>query len=314
VSFERRDGVIGIVDEARVRPRVRVFPVTRRDDAVLIAPQARRLAQLFGFDAKRAAEIAIVASELASNIAKHGIRGDLTIILDDDTPPRGAVTLLARDVGPPIKDLRTAATDGWDDEGPIDPAHLLGRGGLGTGLGAILRLSDRFDYQELPEGKEIVVRFFRGGRPASMLETSQGEGERRMPEAHRIGAHTTWLEEPDLIVLRLAGDVSLEDAEEINRRHFALIEGHESVYMLVDMVGLGTDTPAGRKTTSEALTRMPLRGLAVCQARMEAKVMAKMVIAGVHLFQEDGEVRFPVEYFADEAAARAWLAGLKASP
>lgn len=132
-----------------------------------------------------------------------------------------------------------------------------------------------------------------------------------MPEAHRIGAHTTWLEEPDLIVLRLAGDVSQEDAEEINRRHFALIEGRESVTMLVDMVGLGTDTPAGRKITSEALTRMPLRGLAVCQARMEAKVMAKMVIAGVDLFQGEGNARFPVEYFEDEAAARAWLARLK---
>lgn len=300
------------MEEARVRPRVRVFPVTHREDAVLIAPQARRLAQLFGFDAKRAAEIAIVASELASNIAKHGIRGDLTIILDDDTPPRGAVTLLARDVGPPIQDLQTAATDGYDDRGPIDPALLLHRGGLGTGLGAILRLSDRFDYQELPEGKEIAVRFFRGGRAAGdMLGPPHDQGERRMPEAHRIGAHTTWLEEPDLIVLRLAGDVSQEDAEEINRRHFALIEGRESVTMLVDMVGLGTDTPAGRKITSEALTRMPLRGLAVCQARMEAKVMAKMVIAGVDLFQGEGNARFPVEYFEDEAAARAWLARLK---
>jgi anti-sigma regulatory factor (Ser/Thr protein kinase) len=309
LSFERR---VGAEEDARVRPRVRVFPVTHREDAVLIAPQARRLAQLFGFDAKRAAEIAIVASELASNIAKHGIRGDLTIILDDDTPPRGAVTLLARDVGPPIQDLQTAATDGYDDRGPIDPAQLLHRGGLGTGLGAILRLSDRFDYQELPEGKEIAVRFFRGGRAAGdMLRTPQEQGDRRMPEAHRIGAHTTWLEEPDLIVLRLAGDVSQEDTEEINRRHFALIEGRESVIMLVDMVGLGTDTPAGRKITSEALTRMPIRGLAVCQARMEAKVMAKMVIAGVHLFQGEGEARFPVEYFEDEASARAWLAGLK---
>jgi len=44
---------------------------------------------------------------------------------------------------------------------------------------------------------------------------------------------------------------------------------------------------------------------------MEAKVMAKIVIAGVDLFQDDGTPRFPVEYFEDEMAARAWLAGLK---
>jgi anti-sigma regulatory factor (Ser/Thr protein kinase) len=296
VSFEKPDRAI---EDARVRPRVRVFPVERREDAVLIAPQARRLALQFGLDAKRAAEVAIVVSELATNIAKHGIRGDLTIVLDPVPPPRGGLTVIARDVGPPIKDLATAMTDGCDDRGPIDPALLLRRGGLGTGLGAVLRLSDRFHYQELPEGKEITARF--GAEKGNWL----------MPEVHRIGAHTTWLEEPDLIVLRLAGHVSPEDAEEINRRHFALIENRDHIYMLVDMVGLGTDTPSGRKTTSEALTRMPLRGLAVCNARMEAKVMAKMIIAGVSLFQEDGSERFPVEYFDDEPAARAWIESLR---
>lgn len=294
---------------------MRVFPVERREDAVLIAPQARRLAHLFGFSVKRAAEIAIVVSELVSNIAKHGIRGDVTVQSDDPGTPRGTLTVIARDIGPPIRDLATAVTDGCDGEGPIDPAHFLRRGGLGTGLGAVVRLSDRFEVREYPEGKEIIVRFFRSGPPSlyawprSAL-AAEG-GERSMPEIHRIGAHTTWLEDPDLIVLRLAGDVSLEDAEEINRRHFALSEGRAGVFMLVDMLGLGSDTPAGRKTTSEALTRMPLRGLAVCQARMEAKVMAKMVIAGVTLFKEAETGRFPVEYFAAEAEARAWINGLR---
>jgi anti-sigma regulatory factor (Ser/Thr protein kinase) len=293
---------------------VRVFPVEHREDAVVIAPQARRMALQFGLGDRRAAEVAIVASELATNIAKHGIRGDLTIILDDEVPPGGSLTVIARDVGPPIKDLAAAVTDGYDDVGPIDPALLLRRGGLGTGLGAILRLSHRFDYQDLPEGKEITVRFFRRGPGTLYAEprsTEILEGERAMPEVHRIGAHTTWLEEPDLIVLRLAGDVSPEDAEEINRRHFAMIEGREAIYMLVDMVGLGSDTPAGRRTTSEALNRMPLRGLAVCQARMEAKVMAKMVIAGMNLFKDGESARFPVEYFEDEASARVWIDRLR---
>jgi hypothetical protein len=128
-----------------------------------------------------------------------------------------------------------------------------------------------------------------------------------MPEIHRIGSHTTWLEEPDLIVLRLAGDVSREDAEAINRRHFELIEGRESIFLLVDMAGLGTDTPAGRKLTSEALTRMPLRGLAVCHAHLEARVMAKMIISGAELFKTEDSADFPVGYFEDEPSARAWL-------
>lgn len=128
-----------------------------------------------------------------------------------------------------------------------------------------------------------------------------------MPEIHRIGSHTTWLEEPNLIVLRLAGDVTLEDAEAINEVHFRIIEGLESIFMLVDMAGIGTDTPGGRKTTSAALNQMPLRGLAVCHARMEARVMAKMIITGVDLFKDDTSTRFPVEFFDDEPAARAWI-------
>jgi hypothetical protein len=128
-----------------------------------------------------------------------------------------------------------------------------------------------------------------------------------MPEIHRIGAHTTWLEEPDLIVLRLAGDVSLEDAGEINRRHFELIEGRDAIFMLVDMAGLGTDTPAGRKLTSEALTRMPLRALAVCHAHMEARVMAKMIITGTDLFKTEDSAKLPTAFFEDEPSARAWI-------
>lgn len=128
-----------------------------------------------------------------------------------------------------------------------------------------------------------------------------------MPEIHRIGAHTTWLEEPDLVVLRLAGDVTLEDAEAINEHHFQIIAGKEGIFMLVDMAGMGTDTPAGRKTTSAALNQMPLRGLAICHARMEARVMAKMIVTGVDLFKEDESTRFPVQFFDDEPAARAWI-------
>lgn len=128
-----------------------------------------------------------------------------------------------------------------------------------------------------------------------------------MPEIHRIGSHTTWLEDPDLIVLRLAGDVSPEDAEEINRRHFELIGDRGAIFMLVDMAGLGTDTPAGRKITSEALTRMPLRGLAVCHAHLEARVMAKMIITGSELFKTDESADFPVGFFEDEPSARGWI-------
>src|SRR5688572_810290 len=42
---------------------------------------------------------------------------------------------------------------------------------------------------------------------------------RVMPETHSIGSHTTWFEEPDLIALRLSGDVSVAESEILAREH-----------------------------------------------------------------------------------------------
>ena len=38
---------------------------------------------------------------------------------------------------------------------------LVQRGGLGTGLGAVLRLTDRLEVRQEPTGKEITATFSR---------------------------------------------------------------------------------------------------------------------------------------------------------
>jgi hypothetical protein len=38
---------------------------------------------------------------------------------------------------------------------------VLRRGGLGTGLGAVLRFADLFEYQPEENGKAIIVTFYR---------------------------------------------------------------------------------------------------------------------------------------------------------
>lgn len=145
---------------SRERPPAKVFAIQGRSDVVVAGSQARRLARDHGFSARRAMEVAIVVSELASNIVKHGVRGDISILADPGVSPRGEIVVVARDVGPPIRDLQLAMTDGYDDTGPIDPALILRRGGLGTGLGAVARLADRVEYKEEKDGKAITARFF----------------------------------------------------------------------------------------------------------------------------------------------------------
>jgi anti-sigma regulatory factor (Ser/Thr protein kinase) len=137
----------------------RSFPVRGRSDAIVAGSQARRFATRAGMSSRRASELAIVVSELATNIVKHGVRGEITLTFDPAVPPGGEIDNAARDVGPPIHDLELAMTDGFDDQGPIDPALIFRRRGLGTGLGAIVRLADRLEVRAEEGGKTLTARF-----------------------------------------------------------------------------------------------------------------------------------------------------------
>lgn len=139
---------------------MRTFSV--RDSLDVYAPRQAVLvlAEEQGFSRWDAKELAIVVSELASNIVKYGVRGSIELDALVD-PARGAgVSVVAHDVGPPFHDLQMALRDGCDDRGPIDPAQLLKRAGLGIGLGAVVRFTDTFDVQQHATGKSIrVVRY-----------------------------------------------------------------------------------------------------------------------------------------------------------
>ena len=143
------------------RPVERTFPVRALGDVLIARKRAQELAVQFGLGGRRATELAIAVSELATNIVKYGIQGEIVLILDAEAGARGGIRVVARDVGPPIRNLEVALQDGCDDTGPIDPALVLRRGGLGTGLGAVLRFADLFEYQQGETGKAITVTFFR---------------------------------------------------------------------------------------------------------------------------------------------------------
>lgn len=136
-------------------------------DVLYVQRRVLQFAADIGFPKRERAELAIVASELASNVMKYGVRGTLEIERFSDSTGAG-VTLIATDCGPPFHDLAAALQDGWSDRGPIDPLDMLKRKGIGGGLGAISRLTHSFRVEPMPIGKKVhVVRYLKRRLPGA---------------------------------------------------------------------------------------------------------------------------------------------------
>jgi anti-sigma regulatory factor (Ser/Thr protein kinase) len=136
--------------------------VERDGDTFAVQSAAKTFAQRLGFPHLAATEIAIVASELTSNVLKYGVRGSLVLEHIDD-PARG-VRVTAYDEGPPFANFEIALRDGSDDQGPLSPAAYGRRRGIGRGLGAVCRMSDAVGWSPEPHGKRVwAVRYLMRG-------------------------------------------------------------------------------------------------------------------------------------------------------
>src|SRR5262245_38968592 len=99
--------------------------------------EARRaavaLADGLGFGEADAGKVALVVTEAASNLVKHGGGGELLLgVLERDGV--AGIEVLALDRGPGMADLGRCLRDGYSTAGT-----------RGTGLGAIARLSSGFE-------------------------------------------------------------------------------------------------------------------------------------------------------------------------
>lgn len=134
-----------------------VVHITHRADVLIAQQMARRIARAAGFGRSACAELMIVASELASNILKHGRRGLLRAELVSDPERGGGLRLLAEDEGPPFRSFETALLDGFDDQGPVDALALHNRPGTASGLGAVHRMTDELYWEPREAGKVVIA-------------------------------------------------------------------------------------------------------------------------------------------------------------
>lgn len=127
-----------------------------------------------------------------------------------------------------------------------------------------------------------------------------------MSQIHKIGEQITYFEEPDLIVLKLKGEVSEEEGLELNRLNREFGQGREQVFFLIDLEHMSNLPPAVRKVATETLHQVPTRGVAICKAPFKARVIAKLIVTALNMFRREA-AKDPVEFLDSEQEARTWI-------
>ena len=108
---------------------------------------AQKLAELHGFDTTDAGRVALVATELASNILKHATRGELHL------------RVLPRVSGAGIEMLAIDRAQGFDLQACLADGFSTG-GTQGIGLGAVSRQTEVFDVYADARGAVLLTRLY----------------------------------------------------------------------------------------------------------------------------------------------------------
>lgn len=125
---------------------IRVTDVTHSGEA---RRQAALLAEATNLDERERGELAIVVTEIVTNLVKHVGEGTVFLEALRQNGDSG-VRVLGLDKGSGIKDMNAALRDGYSSAGTA-----------GNGLGAIKRLSQHFDIYAAPGfGTAVLAEFW----------------------------------------------------------------------------------------------------------------------------------------------------------
>jgi anti-sigma regulatory factor (Ser/Thr protein kinase) len=134
------------------------IPILDVGDLSAARLMARSMSTAIGFDERAVEEIALVVSELATNLVKHAKDGVLRLRRTEEAGRTG-IRIDSEDQGPGIANVEQAIADDFSTVGS-----------LGCGLGAVNRLMDEFDVASRPgAGTSIVCkRWLRLDIPAAL--------------------------------------------------------------------------------------------------------------------------------------------------
>ena len=240
--------------------------------------EARRaavvLAHAHGFGSEDAGRVAIVATELATNLIKHGDGGGMLFGIFDDETGSG-IECLALDKGHGMVDIAASVRDGHSTAGSP-----------GTGLGAVIRGSHSSEIYSGPGvGTAVLARMKTGKPPHANATTLPNYGVINVPLAGEDVSGDAWCRRS-----RSEGfDVIVADG--LGHGPFAAEAALAATRIFVQAP---EQPPSEMLATMHAALR-PTRGAAVGIARFNA-ASREVIFAGVGnvaaaLVTADGKVR-----------------------
>ena len=122
----------------------------------------------------------------------------------------------------------------------------------------------------------------------------------------KIGRHSTSMEIPDIVHLKLVGEVTLEECREINQAHIDYARDLPHFFYMIDLSELENIPAAVRREASQTVKILPLRGTVIYQTPLRARVIAKLLLTAVNLFK-GGAGQNPVDFVDTTEEARAWI-------
>jgi anti-sigma regulatory factor (Ser/Thr protein kinase) len=225
--------------------------------------EARRaavaLARKMSFSEEDAGRVAIVATELATNLLKHGAGGELLVASFEDASGAG-LECLALDKGPGMPDVAACLRDGYSTAGSA-----------GTGLGAAVRQSQLFEvFSRAGLGTAALARLQRG-RPGQLAPaTAPSYGGVSVPKMGEEVCGDGWSvrPHPDGLTLMVADGL-----------------GHGPLAAEASNAAIAVFARYSEQSPAEILERVhgalrATRGAAVSVARLDLR-RARVLFAGV---------------------------------
>jgi anti-sigma regulatory factor (Ser/Thr protein kinase) len=134
------------------------------------------LAQSLGLTATDVGNVALIVTEMGTNILKHAVRGEL-IAQETARNQNNGIELLALDTGPGMANVAECLRDGYSTAGSS-----------GTGLGAIVRTSTLAEIFSLPgRGTAVFAQIVEGQAPQLQFKKDPS----KLPSARMTEEFTT---------------------------------------------------------------------------------------------------------------------------